>query len=787
VSFKTAFEKKYGLRKLFKKEAPIVGANEPLKGTPPEGTHSPESPHSSAFIKIPGHVIKNSEKEDSLSLDSQSLGSSGLDSKGLDPNGFVTERDPHRGSYQKTEKEKTIAKEAVESALKENMGDFANHVFASTGADYNRAMSSRTERRYGTKGEFSVNLQKGLWCSYKDAQLAGGPLHLLTQLKNLSFKEAIDYGASWARLSPEQLLTQKQPIDSAYSQKMEKETLEKEAAENKQKIERAQKLWAKGQSIHGTIAEHYLKEHRKIEGDWPQDIRYLPNVKVAGEQNTGKAYPCLMVAARSATGDVTAVQLTFLDPTTAHKADIPVQKRSYGLLKGSAVTIQAGKACPLERGGDPENTSLLFIAEGVETALSLKVAGIEGTIKASLGLSNIARLEPQDSKAHIVICGDHDAPDSPAAKSLNKSVVVLQEKGFKVTIIKPDIPGEDFNDVLKKKGPEGIKEVFAKQLPEGLGTAIQIHSQTLPLPENLPQRESDTSEPLQKEEKYSLNNENPQEFTLAGKSFQEIKNHCEKRLHDSLARDKNPLTQEHIKRFPLQAEKTASFILHTHGLDGRAPTEEEFLQLALRAKYELRRIPEIRRDLIEDWQDRDSFKESEGLLAHMIAERLASIEGRLYLKAKQQGFKVPSNIAELAQQELKEHRAETPKLAQELSQKHALSKDTATNSAKDILRYKEIHGPLPSDSQVANMIQIAKKVGINDHSLPSSKKLNSVEKNYLQRHEGDLLFKHMSCQKGESSGAHLLHIQEQAKKSLEAVSSQIVQELIKMNQKEFSM
>jgi Ti-type conjugative transfer relaxase TraA len=46
---------------------------------------------------------------------------------------------------------------AVDNALKENMADFADHVFNSIGEPFNRAMSSSGERRYGKKGEFSIN------------------------------------------------------------------------------------------------------------------------------------------------------------------------------------------------------------------------------------------------------------------------------------------------------------------------------------------------------------------------------------------------------------------------------------------------------------------------------------------------------------------------------------------------------------------------------------------------------------------------------------------------------
>lgn len=148
----------------------------------------------------------------------------------------------------------------------------------------------------------------------------------------------------------------------------------------------------------------------------------------------------------------------------------------------------------------------------------------------------------------------------------------------------------------------------------------------------------------------------------------------------------------------------------------------------------------------------------------MIAERLASIEGRLYLKAKQDGTKVSSNIAELAYQELKKHKIHTPKLAEKLSQKFSLSQDEAAHTAKDILRHKEIHGEPPSESQIINMIQIAQKLEMRGYASTLNNKFNKLEADYLQRHEGDLLFKHMACQKDTSVETHLPHIQAEAKK-----------------------
>jgi hypothetical protein len=634
-------------------------------------------------------------------------------------------------------------KEVVESALKENIADFADHVFASIGEDFHKGSSSTTQRRYGKNGHISVNLRTGGWINFKDSELSGGPLHMLTKLKNLSFKEALEYGASWARLSPEQFSAQKKSHDSFQAQKVKKETLEKEreTKEVQQKIVRAQNLWAKGHPIQGTIAERYLKEHRKIEGALSQDFRYLPNVKMAGEQSAGKSYPCLMVAARSNTGDVTAVQLTFLDPKTANKANIPVQKRSYGLLKGSAVTVQTGK-----------DSKYLFIAEGVETALSLKEAGLKGTIKASLGLANMGRIEPQDPKTHIVICGDHDAPQSPAAKSLQKSVQALQEQGFKVTVIKPNTLGEDFNDVLKKQGIEGVRKIIKQAVPQALTQSSVITKETKPSPKDV---------------------------------FNQITKFCEKILYSYIAKENISMTPELKERIPLQADRAANFIFYAHTLGGTTPTEKETKQFLARAKYELDRIHQIKEKLTEEWHERGNFDaQKDPLLIHMIAERQAFIEGRLFLEAKQEGLKPPFNISQLAEVEFKAHRAEAKTLAQELSTNYSLSKNAATECAKNILRHQETHDTKLTDTQMTAIAEISRQI---EDKYPDflEKDLGSHNLLYLRRMNADSMFRER-CYENRHTIAHeqdMLKMQEKA--ILEVQKQHIEQEVSR--QKDFSM
>jgi len=168
-------------------------------------------------------------------------------------------------------------------------------------------------------------------------------------------------------------------------------------------------------------------------------------------------------------------------------------------------------------------------------------------------------------------------------------------------------------------------------------------------------------------------------------TFESLAKGCEKMLYDYLKSENRLLTQKLKSRITIQSERAADLILHQH--QGK-PTQEETRLHLLRAKYELDRIPEIRQELIEEWKDEGDFKKKDALLAHMIAERQASIEGRLYFEAKIAGKEPSSKIPQLAEKELEKHGDQAKALAQQLSKKHALSENAAAHCAKGLRRNK---------------------------------------------------------------------------------------------------
>jgi hypothetical protein len=99
----------------------------------------------------------------------------------------------------------------------------------------------------------------------------------------------------------------------------------------------------------------------------------------------------------------------------------------------------------------------LILAEGVETAMSIWEATGRET-RACLGIANIGRAPVPDA-APVVIARDGDEPGSKADRALVQAVNALRARGHSICVAIPPT-GEDFNDVLAKQGPDGVKRLI---------------------------------------------------------------------------------------------------------------------------------------------------------------------------------------------------------------------------------------------------------------------------------------------------------------------------------------
>ena len=301
------------------------------------------------------------------------------------------------------------------------------------------------EIRYGSTGGFVIYRDQSTWSNFKTGE-GGDIFNYVSKSLNISYKDAIK------QIGEE--INAPQLISINWEERAQKQNELKLQAEieEKAKIEKSQattkNLYDTSRPIQGTLAEQYLREHRHIKtAELPEDLRFIAAYK---DYDKAPSYPVLASFSRDSQEKLTAVQLIYLDPQTANKADIEIKKRSLGSIKGTAVEVQAGDGPT-------------YIAEGIETALSLKEAGVNGRILVSLGLSNMRNVggHIKDKDQPVILCCDADEVGSQAWKSSEQNLKKLQEEGFKASIIRPQgEKGRDFNDILQEEGIAAVQEVL---------------------------------------------------------------------------------------------------------------------------------------------------------------------------------------------------------------------------------------------------------------------------------------------------------------------------------------
>lgn len=294
--------------------------------------------------------------------------------------------------------------------------------------------------RFGSnKGSLIITIageKSGLWFDHQTGE-GGNLLQLIQHQKGLSFKEALDYAGEFLQMTPKPLL--RETVDVSDMAQVD---------ESKQaKIAYARQLANISVPVKGTVAETYLMKTRGIDPEVCSDsVRFIPALK---EPETGTEHPALLVIGKSCEGVVQGVQAIFLTPE-GKKLDCQEPKRSYGLIKGSAIALHEGG-------------NLYGLAEGVETALSVATALPQLTVFASLGsLTNFSAMNLQGKKNTLIVFADNDGEQSASLVKTHKAISELTEKGMNVLLCMPPEPGQDFNDVLRKQGIEGVKRCAKK-------------------------------------------------------------------------------------------------------------------------------------------------------------------------------------------------------------------------------------------------------------------------------------------------------------------------------------
>ena len=137
-----------------------------------------------------------------------------------------------------------------------------------------------------------------------------------------------------------------------------------------------------------------------------------------------------MVAAVMLDGRIVGVHRTFLRTDGRGKADLAPDKMTVGRCKGAAVPL-----APAE--------SMLAVAEGIESALSILAAGLPTW--AALSAGGIRNLILPAAVRQVTIAADPDPVGLIAARAAARR---WQAEGRSVAIARPPL-GHDFNDLLR--------------------------------------------------------------------------------------------------------------------------------------------------------------------------------------------------------------------------------------------------------------------------------------------------------------------------------------------------
>ncbi len=342
-----------------------------------------------------------------------------------------------------------ISAEQVLAAAKGNYDSIAMGLFGQP----NQHMSKKTELRFGNKGSLSIdiNSEKGYWRDYETGE-SGNIFTLIQREKSLNFKESIAYLADILNVGLDS------PLISSPKVSRQKESSVDKAKEIASLLNSLSELEMKSQPLNGTLAETYLRQERGIKGELSPDLRYLPRGTTFMYRAEWKTitYPCLAAFGHNHEGRLSSVQMTRLNDQgkrALNSEGDKLNKLQYGLAGGSFVLLQEG-----------QNSDRVFIAEGVETALSIKEANVIGKIVASMGIHNISNY--QGPEKEIILCADNDdhKASSKTFETIEKAQAQFTAQEKSVSIIKPSQSGDDFNDVLKKEGKKGVQEYVTPYL-----------------------------------------------------------------------------------------------------------------------------------------------------------------------------------------------------------------------------------------------------------------------------------------------------------------------------------
>ncbi len=288
----------------------------------------------------------------------------------------------------------------------------------------------------------------GVWKDFASGE-AGDALDLVAGVLFHDDKaEAVKWARSWLgvdQLDPARLAQKRREVRAEADRK------EKEARDQADKmLSSARRLWHMAQpEILKTPVYHYLLL-RGIDINAlprvPGALRYEPQCWCAETQTK---LPAMVAAIQNGAGKQIATHRTYLQRQhdgTWKKASLVEAKKTLAAFRGGFIALNRGESGrPLRDAPDGDH---VYLAEGIETALSLAVELPEKRVLAGVSCGNFQNLELPEQIRDVTIAADNDGENAQTLKALDNAITRFVREGRRVRVIRSPI-GKDFNDLLQ--------------------------------------------------------------------------------------------------------------------------------------------------------------------------------------------------------------------------------------------------------------------------------------------------------------------------------------------------
>lgn len=209
----------------------------------------------------------------------------------------------------------------------------------------------------------------------------------------------------------------------------------------------AQRLFAMGQPIAGTLAATYL-HHRGINHlGSASTLRFHPRCFHRTHDTASlEEWPAMLAAVTGLDGAITGVHRTWLARDGAGKAPLEAPRRAMGDLLGNGVRFG-------------QTAGVLVAGEGIETMLSLRCVLPNLPMVAALSAAHLSALILPDSLRRLYAAIDNDDTGRSAAADL---IARAREAGIDAILLTPT--ADDFNTDLRTYGPRALASALRPQL-----------------------------------------------------------------------------------------------------------------------------------------------------------------------------------------------------------------------------------------------------------------------------------------------------------------------------------